>query len=250
MGAGLAGNFAPRSFDSPVYFTCPHSLSIGVKRFKCVPNKHNYLSEYAPRAPRANDERHHAQRPNTRRNRRRANHRPPTPKHKRATPRLDRQTCRLRTSTKNMPRKTQWQVCSYDLCPEIVQGKTRCPAHPTLNTLNEQRPSGTQRGWTRHWASFRTGYLQRHPFCNCDDCKQIPIRQRPPSTDIDHSDGHSRTCAHATDEQHLVAMSHAHHSYKTATQDTGAQRTPRCPPLPQFNQHTARERRSGGSIQL
>ena len=149
-----------------------------------------------------------------------------------------------------MARSTQWQVCSTPGCPTLVQGTTRCPDHPTLNTTDTTRPSGTQRGWTPEWATFRTDYLQRHPYCNCEDCILEPITRRPPATDIDHTDGHSRTCAHATDEQHLVAMSHAHHSYKTATQDRGPQRTPRCPSLPQFNQTTRPRRRGGGTLDL
>ena len=147
-----------------------------------------------------------------------------------------------------MPRPSQWVVCSFAACPELVQGSTRCPDHTVKQP--DTRPSGTARGWNKTWATFRTDYLRRHPLCNCDDCLLIPFADRPAATDIDHQAGHSRICAHAYDETVLVAMSHSHHSRKTGREDGRhtAHLTPRCPPLPQ--ETPVPRRRGGGTLTL
>jgi 5-methylcytosine-specific restriction protein A len=143
-----------------------------------------------------------------------------------------------------MPRPNQWQVCSYDNCPTLVKGNTRCPKHPTYKT---QRASGSARGWTKQWATFSKAYLQAHRWCECTDCLTIPWADRPIATDVDHGNGHSRTCPHAYDERWLTAMAHSHHSRKTATEDGGfTGSTQRCQ-TPTLPQKAATPRRGGGT---
>lgn len=120
-------------------------------------------------------------------------------------------------------------------CGTLVYGGGQCPTCLTESrrTSDKRRPNGYARGWTSEWAAFSKDYLKRHPMCECDDCSKQPQWRRPAATDVDHTGGHSRTCPHALDEQHVQALSHACHSRKTAMDDGsfGRNRTPRCPSM-------------------
>ena len=118
-------------------------------------------------------------------------------------------------------------ICTAPGCGTLVYGGGRCPdcLTQTRRERDRTRGNGTQRGWTTKWAAFSKAYLIEHPLCECDECSALPTWRRPASTDVDHTDGHSRTCAHKYDKTHLMALSHAHHSRKTATEDGGFGRT-------------------------
>lgn len=117
-------------------------------------------------------------------------------------------------------------LCTEPGCGQLVDGQ-RCEQHRTerRREADRRRPSGTARGYTREWATFSKDYLARHPQCECTNCRHLPAWQRPDSTDVDHTHGHSRTCPHAYDEHHLQALSHGCHAIKTAAEDGSFGRT-------------------------
>lgn len=118
-------------------------------------------------------------------------------------------------------------LCAEPGCGELTL-TNRCDEHRTerRREADRRRPNGTQRGYTREWAQFSRDFLQRHPLCECDNCRHLEPWRRPDATDVDHMGGHSRTCPHAYDERHLQALSHTCHSRKTATEDGSFGRTP------------------------
>ena len=122
-------------------------------------------------------------------------------------------------------------LCVVTGCSNLVP-RGRCPEHEAEARCeaDARRPSGYARGWTVEWAAFSRDYLRRHPLCECDDCAALPQWRRPAATDVDHTGGHSRTCAHAFDERNVQALSHACHSRKTAREDGsfGRGRVARC----------------------
>lgn len=116
-------------------------------------------------------------------------------------------------------------------CGTLVYGGGQCPEclAETRRDNDRLRPNGYQRGYTHAWAKYSKDYLARHPYCECDDCMKTPFN-RPRATDVDHTDGHSRTCPHAMDDAHVQALSHSHHAIKTAREDGGfgTTKTQRC----------------------
>lgn len=60
-----------------------------------------------------------------------------------------------------------------------------------------------------------------HPRCECDQCLLQPKWNRPVATDVDHIDGCGRNGARAFDPTNLRAMSHSHHSERTAKDQPG-----------------------------
>lgn len=117
-------------------------------------------------------------------------------------------------------------------CGTLVYSGGQCPEclAETRRDNDRLRPNGYQRGYTRAWAQFSKDYLTRHPLCECTPCTTGPPWQRQQATDVDHTDGHSRTCPHAMDDTHLQALSHSHHAIKTAHEDGafGTTKTDRC----------------------
>lgn len=119
-------------------------------------------------------------------------------------------------------------------CRQRVPAGSRCPRCTTARRreTDARRPSGAARGWTREWAAFVLDYLRRHPTCESPRCAEVPWYARPKATDVDHLDGHSRTCSHALDERVVQALCHPCHSRKTVAVDGGFGRTatalPRC----------------------
>ena len=108
-------------------------------------------------------------------------------------------------------------------CGTLVYGGGQCPDCLTVTrrTNDRQRPNGYQRGWTQAWSSFSKRYLWEHPTCVSAACSQLPEWNRTPSTDVDHTDGHSRTCAHKYDTTHMQALCHPCHARKTVAEDGG-----------------------------
>lgn len=60
-----------------------------------------------------------------------------------------------------------------------------------------------------------------HPLCECEHCQQLPPWARQQATDVDHIDGLGPLGPRGYDWDNLQALSHAHHSHKTATFDGG-----------------------------
>jgi hypothetical protein len=110
-------------------------------------------------------------------------------------------------------------LCTAPDCGTLVYGGGRCPACRTQSRREAaaRRPNA----YDAQWARFAKRYLRNHPTCECTECLALPEWRRPAATDVDHIDGQGPEGPHGYDEQNLCAMSHAHHSRKTATQDGG-----------------------------
>jgi 5-methylcytosine-specific restriction protein A len=114
-------------------------------------------------------------------------------------------------------------MCSTPRCPNRATKGAKCSVHfvARRREVDQNRPSGGRRGYTKRWAAFRAEYLERHPRCVSDACSALPEWQQPVATDIDHIDGCGRTGDRAYDETNLQALCHSCHSRKTALHDGG-----------------------------
>lgn len=113
--------------------------------------------------------------------------------------------------------------CSTPRCPNRATKGAKCSEHfvEARKRVDSQRPSGSRRGYTKKWASFRKAYLLQHPRCESEACSALPEWQRPEATDIDHIDGCGRTGERAYDTTNLIALCHSCHSKKTVRHDGG-----------------------------
>lgn len=85
----------------------------------------------------------------------------------------------------------------------------------------EGRPSSAERGYDTRWRITRAAFLEDHPMCECDDCLKLPAWRRPEATDVDHRDGLGPLGARGHDPTNLRAMTHGHHSRRTAADQPG-----------------------------
>lgn len=93
--------------------------------------------------------------------------------------------------------------------------------------MTAQRESARDRGYDRRWERTRRAYLRAHPLCECEHCLTLPDDMRPAATDIDHIDGLGPSGPRGHDRTNLRAMSHSHHSRRTAQdQPAGWHATP------------------------
>ncbi len=100
---------------------------------------------------------------------------------------------------------------------------SRCVDHELeyQRSVDAKRPSSYARGATNEWRAFASMYLRANPRCMCDVCKALPYWQRDIATDVDHIDGTGRNGPRAYDLTNLRAMSHSHHSQRTARDQPG-----------------------------
>lgn len=118
-----------------------------------------------------------------------------------------------------MPRRTSWRVCSRPGCGEFTDQGGRCP--DCRAKAEKKRGTARQRGYDRAWEQTRAAYLAAHPFCECDDCEALPKATRPAATDVDHIDGLGPKGPRGHDPTNLRALTHAHHSRRTARDQPG-----------------------------
>lgn len=117
-----------------------------------------------------------------------------------------------------MPRQAGWRVCSTPGCPEFSQGG-KCDG--CRSEAEARRGSARQRGYDRAWERTRAAYLAAHPLCECEDCQTLPVSGRPAATDVDHIDGLGPKGPRGHDPTNLRALTHAHHSRRTARDQPG-----------------------------
>lgn len=134
-------------------------------------------------------------------------------------------TPRLARSPNTMPTSPP-SFCTKN-CGTLVFGGGQCPEclNETRKQSDRQRPNGYRRGYTTEWAKFSRQFLAENPYCASPACRALPAWARTPATDVDHTDGHSRTCPHRYDTTHLQPLCHPCHSTKTATDDGSYGRT-------------------------
>jgi 5-methylcytosine-specific restriction protein A len=108
-------------------------------------------------------------------------------------------------------------------CGTLVFGGGKCPECRLESRAESdaRRPSSHDRGYNYEWKQTRAAYLAEHPMCECRACSDLPIWRRPEATDVDHIDGLGPKGPRGHDYSNLRALTHAHHSAKTARDDGG-----------------------------
>lgn len=108
-------------------------------------------------------------------------------------------------------------------CGTLVYGGGQCPdcLRETRADRDRGRPSSAARGYDSKWQRTRAEFLADHTTCECAECELLPYWNRPAATDVDHIDGLGPKGPRGHDFSNLQALTHGHHSRKTATQDGG-----------------------------
>jgi len=90
-----------------------------------------------------------------------------------------------------------------------------CPDHARGETYRE---TVTARPWRalykqQRWLRLRQRYLDRHPICECDDCRTRPPK---PARVVHHKDPHRGDLTKFYDWNNLMAMAKPCHDKVTA----------------------------------
>jgi 5-methylcytosine-specific restriction protein A len=110
------------------------------------------------------------------------------------------------------------QVCPTPGCPSLTpQG--RCEG--CQQAASRRRGSARAKGYDTRWQRTRATYLRAHPYCECDNCTQLPELLRPRATEVNHRDGLGPLGPLGHDWANLQAMTKAHHSRHTAREQPG-----------------------------
>lgn len=115
-----------------------------------------------------------------------------------------------------MPRRAL-QVCPTPGCPTLTPSG-RCER--CQQRAAHERPSAASKGYDARWQRTRAAYLRAHPYCECEECEQLPALLRPRATEVDHIDGLGPLGPRGHDWTNLAAMTKSHHSRKTG-RETG-----------------------------
>lgn len=110
------------------------------------------------------------------------------------------------------------QVCPTPGCPTLTpQGRcTACQAK-----AQRARPTAASRGYDARWGRTRSEYLRAHPYCECEECEELPELLRPRAVEVNHLDGLGPFGPRGHDWANLQAMTKAHHSKHTAREQPG-----------------------------
>lgn len=102
-------------------------------------------------------------------------------------------------------------------CPAhgVYTGR-RCPA--CQRERDRARGSSSQRGYGSDWQATRAAFLAAHPHCS-DGCGE-------PATEVDHIDGLGPNGPRGHDWANLRGFTKAHHSRRTALDQSGWGRRP------------------------
>lgn len=115
-----------------------------------------------------------------------------------------------------MPRALS--VCATPGCPELTP-RGRCQECQTKAQRN--RRSNKAQGRDSRWYRESARYLREHPYCECDECLQVPELLRPRAEVVDHIDGLGPLGPRGFDWTNLRAMTRSHHSRHTAYAQPG-----------------------------
>lgn len=117
------------------------------------------------------------------------------------------------------------KFCLHKGCKELVDISVgRCELHSNdiqiqRQQYNKDRPEWTKLYKTKRWRDARLRYLNQHPLCECDECKQN--NRVLPATIIDHKIPHKGNYDLFWDEDNWQAMAKRCHDRKTAKEDGG-----------------------------
>lgn len=108
--------------------------------------------------------------------------------------------------------------CSYPGCRALVRdGGSRCERHPYAKTVDQQRGSADERGYTWAWRQAALRYLRENPLCAA--CKRKGLLEL--ATEVDHIVPHKGDQKLFWDRKNWQGLSKRCHSIKTATEDGG-----------------------------
>jgi len=112
--------------------------------------------------------------------------------------------------------------CAAPTCPALIRGKRHCDKHEHLaeqpkREHDRRRGSSTTRGYGYKWQQARARFLQANPLCvRCESEGRVKA-----ATDVDHIIPHRGDQELFWDESNYQSLCHAHHSAKTASEDSG-----------------------------
>ncbi len=107
-------------------------------------------------------------------------------------------------------------VCTTSGCSCLV-ASGKC--HGCRRTNDSQRRKRNRAHYAAYgrkdWQRTRAAFLREHPYCECDECLQLPAILRPAATVVDHIDGLGPLGPRGHDWSNLRAMTKAHHDRRT-----------------------------------
>jgi 5-methylcytosine-specific restriction protein A len=108
-------------------------------------------------------------------------------------------------------------------CTERAVYRGLCPGchAEQQREYDARRETAAERGYDAQWRATRAAFLEEHPQCECDDCLALPAWRRPDAVDVDHRDGLGPRGPRGHDWSNLRAMTHGHHSRRTARDQPG-----------------------------
>lgn len=116
------------------------------------------------------------------------------------------------------PRRRALQVCPTKGCPKLTRGG-RC--EDCKAKAARRRASPEAKGYDARWRRTASAYLREHPYCECEECEQLPGVLRPRATEVNHRDGLGPFGPRGHDWTNLQSMTKAHHSRHTAHEQPG-----------------------------
>lgn len=126
--------------------------------------------------------------------------------------------------------------CNHPGCGKLVHNASYCEAHQKAKRkqADEQRGNANERGYGRTWRKAAKAYLNAHPLCQCNECKEGDIRVRNAYV-VDHIIPHKLKEANDSgdpvriaaayklfwDSSNWQSMAEDCHNKKTAREDGG-----------------------------
>lgn len=112
--------------------------------------------------------------------------------------------------------------CANPSCRALTTSGAYCDKHKKQKRKHHdsQRGSSTQRGYNYKWQKASKAYREKHPLCECQDCRAGELRIMP-SEVVDHIIPHQGDMKLFWDRKNWQAMSKQCHDRKTAKEDGG-----------------------------
>lgn len=112
--------------------------------------------------------------------------------------------------------------CKQPGCRLLTVSGAYCEAHAKVKQkqVEAKRESSTQRGYGYRWQQVSKGFLNAHPLCQCEYCKEGALQLKP-ATVVDHKIPHRGDMALFWDRDNWQSMAKECHDRKTATEDGG-----------------------------
>lgn len=114
------------------------------------------------------------------------------------------------------------QVCPVDGCHcRTYRGKCQAHARSRSDGRRYRDSHNASPSLRARWDRTRRDYLRENPYCECEECAELPPIMRPNATEVDHIDGLGSAGPRGFDWSNLQALTKSHHSRKTARESFG-----------------------------